>query len=170
MKRGPSHKSHNASDKYPIVHHFVTKICTYIFVTKCCIMGYRSGAVWDLCNRPRFVQVCGRFIQVVALYKGVGTYSFTQWGWDKMAAILHTHFQVHFLDTKYLGYKYVIKIWLMIVVKGPIDTICALVQVMACRLTGDKPLHEPMMTQVRFGISDQSDILRIIFTSDSCLI
>ena len=41
----PSHKSHNASDKYPIMHHFVTEMCT--FVTKWCIVGYGAGALWD---------------------------------------------------------------------------------------------------------------------------
>ena len=40
----PSHKSHNASDKYPTMHHFVTEMCTYVHisVTKWCIMGYRT--------------------------------------------------------------------------------------------------------------------------------
>ena len=38
-----------------------------------------------------------------------------------------------------------IQISLMIVSKGPIDNKPALVQIMACRRTGDKPLSEPMM-------------------------
>ena len=40
-----------------------------------------------------------------------------------------------------------IRIWLKFVPKGPIDNKPALVQVMAWRLTGDKPLPEPMLTQ-----------------------
>ena len=40
-----------------------------------------------------------------------------------------------------------IKIWLKFVPKGLINNIAALVQIMAWRRTGDKPLSEPMMTQ-----------------------
>ena len=39
------------------------------------------------------------------------------------------------------------KIWLEIVPKGPINNIQALVQIMACRRQGDKPLSEPMMAR-----------------------
>ena len=38
-----------------------------------------------------------------------------------------------------------IKISLTFVPKGPINNNTALVQIMACRLFGDKPLSEPMM-------------------------
>ena len=41
-----------------------------------------------------------------------------------------------------------IKISLKFVPKGPINNIPALVQIMAWRRTGDKPLSEPMMTQL----------------------
>ena len=46
----PSHKSHNASEKYPTMHLFVTEMCTrvHISVTKWCIVGYGTGALWDL--------------------------------------------------------------------------------------------------------------------------
>ena len=46
----PSHKSHIASDKYSIMHHFVTEMCTHVHisVTKCCIVGYGTDAFWDL--------------------------------------------------------------------------------------------------------------------------
>ena len=40
-----------------------------------------------------------------------------------------------------------ILISLKLVPKGPIDNKAALVKVMACRQTGDKPLSEPMLTQ-----------------------
>ena len=48
----PSHKSYNALDKYPTMHHFVTEICThvYIFVIKWCIVRYGTGELWDTCN------------------------------------------------------------------------------------------------------------------------
>ena len=48
----PLHKSHNALDRYPTMHHYVTEmsICAH-FVTKWCIVGYGTGALWDLYNR-----------------------------------------------------------------------------------------------------------------------
>ena len=44
------HKSHNAPVPYPTMHHFVTEMCTcvHISVTKWCIAGYLSNALWDL--------------------------------------------------------------------------------------------------------------------------
>ena len=46
---GQSHYSHNTFDKYPTMHHFVTQICkhVHISITKCCIVGYGTGALWD---------------------------------------------------------------------------------------------------------------------------
>ena len=43
-------KSHNAPIIYPTMHHFVTEMCTcvHISVTKWCIVGYISDALWDL--------------------------------------------------------------------------------------------------------------------------
>ena len=43
--------------------------------------------------------------------------------------------------------RILLKISLKFVPKGPINNIPALVQMMAWRRTGDKPLSEPMMTQ-----------------------
>ena len=50
-----SHKTHNASGKYPTMCHFVTEMCTCVHfsVTKWCIVWYETGALWDLCNRSR---------------------------------------------------------------------------------------------------------------------
>ena len=50
----PSHKSHNALGKYPTIYHFVTEMCMHISVTKWCIVGYRIGALWDLCSRSHW--------------------------------------------------------------------------------------------------------------------
>ena len=49
----PSNKSYNALDKYATMYHFVTEMCTYVHisVTKWYIMGYGTGALWDLFNR-----------------------------------------------------------------------------------------------------------------------
>ena len=53
----PFHKSHNASVPYPIMHHFVTEMCTWVHisVTKWCFVGYLSDtlwALWDASIRP----------------------------------------------------------------------------------------------------------------------
>ena len=64
---------------------------------------------------------------------------------DKMAAILaDNNFKCIFFDEKFC---ILIQISLKFVPKGPIDNKRALVQVMAWRRTGDKPLPEPMLTQ-----------------------
>ena len=46
----PFHKSQNASVLYPTMQHFITEMCTHVHisVTKCCIVGYLSDALWDL--------------------------------------------------------------------------------------------------------------------------
>ena len=49
-----SHKSHNALDKHPTMHHFVTERCTqhvHISVTKWYSVRYGTDVLWDLCNR-----------------------------------------------------------------------------------------------------------------------
>ena len=44
------------------MHHFVTEMCTHvrISVTKWCIVGYGTGALWDLCKEI----CCGCFLVV----------------------------------------------------------------------------------------------------------
>ena len=48
------HKSHNAPVPNPTMHHFVTEMASFcnrnvfISVTKWCIVGYLSDALWDL--------------------------------------------------------------------------------------------------------------------------
>ena len=59
-----------------------------------------------------------------------------------MAAISQTTFRMHFLD-RYIWI--VINISLKCVLNGQINNIPSLVQIMAWRRPGDKPLSEPMM-------------------------
>ena len=49
----PFHKSHNALDKCPTIHHVVGELCTYVHfcLTKWCIVRYRTVALWDLYKR-----------------------------------------------------------------------------------------------------------------------
>ena len=63
---------------------------------------------------------------------------------DKMAAILADDiFKCFFMNEKL---RILIKVSLKFVPKGPIDNKSALVQVMAWRRRGDKPLPGPMLT------------------------
>ena len=66
----------------------------------------------------------------------------TYWGRDKWTPFRRRHFQVHILNEH--GWIS-IKISLKFVPKGRINNIPALVQIMAWRRPGDKPLSEPMM-------------------------
>ena len=67
----------------------------------------------------------------------------THWGRDKMAAISQTTLSVTFSWMKMFEFRY-----LRFVPKGPANTIPALVQIMAWRHPGDKPLSEPMMVSL----------------------
>ena len=69
----------------------------------------------------------------------------TYWGRDKMAA--NSHFPDDIFKCIFLNENvYIsIKISLKFVPKGPINDIPTLVQIMAWRRPGNKPLSEPMM-------------------------
>ena len=67
----PSHRSHDASDKYPKMHHFVAEMCTHVHisVTKCFIAGYVTDALWDLwdCSILRQSYGCSSFRQGILM-------------------------------------------------------------------------------------------------------
>ena len=65
----------------------------------------------------------------------------THWDRDKWTPFRRWHLQMHFLWWKWIP----IKISLKFVPKGPINNIPAMVQIMAWRRPGDKPLSEAMM-------------------------
>ena len=78
-------------------------------------------------------------------YLPTGTSALTHWGRNKMAAIFHTTFSNSFslmkiYELRLRFHKFVPKV--------RIDNIPALVQIMAWRRPGDKPLSEPMMVQL----------------------
>ena len=83
----------------------------------------------------------------IALHLQYMTKPLRQWGRDKMAETKFSrrHFQTHFFNEDAL---ISIKISLKFVPMGPINTIPALVQIMAWRRPGDKPLSEPMMVSL----------------------
>ena len=68
-------------------------------------------------------------------------HALTHWGRDKMATIFQTIFSKAFswMKMRVFRFKYVPK------VKGPINTIPTVVQIMAWRRPGDNPLFEPYM-------------------------
>ena len=67
----------------------------------------------------------------------------THWGRDKMYAISQTTFSSAFSWMKMFELR--LKISLKFVPEDQINKIPSLVQIMACRLDGAKPLSEPMM-------------------------
>ena len=70
----------------------------------------------------------------------------THWGRDKMAAVFLMAFLNAFSSIKI--YYFLIKISLEFVPKGSINNIPAMIQIMAWRRPGDKPLSEPMMVSL----------------------
>ena len=67
----------------------------------------------------------------------------THWGRDKMAAIFQTTFSNAFSWMKM--YEFRLKFHWSFVLKGPTNSIPALVLIMAWHQTGAKPLSEPMV-------------------------
>ena len=65
------HKYQNATAIYPSMHHFVKGICTcvHISITKWCIVGYLTNALWELWDRsddlvlPEYPGFCTRRVQ-----------------------------------------------------------------------------------------------------------
>ena len=70
----------------------------------------------------------------------------THWGRDEIDAITQTTFSSAFFLKENVWIP--TKISLKFVPKGPISNIPALVQIMAWRRSGDKPLSEPMMVSL----------------------
>ena len=80
----------------------------------------------------------------------------THWDRDKMAAILQTTF-----FNTFSWMRISIKMSLKFVPKGPVKDIPTLIQIMAWRGPGDKPLSEPMMVSLLTHISHSASLLTI---------
>ena len=86
------------------------------------------------------------------ILKGLGYLSLLpHWGRNKKAAVSQTMFSNAFSFMKMFAFW--LDISLKVVPKGPINNIAALIQVMAWRRSGDKPLSEPMMVRLPTHIS-----------------
>ena len=70
----------------------------------------------------------------------------THWGRDKMADIFQTIFSNAFSWMKM--YEFWLRFHRYFIPRGPINNIPAVVQIMACRRPGDKPLYEPVMVKL----------------------
>ena len=82
----------------------------------------------------------------LGIQSGVEKHSgLTHWGRDKWTPFIRRHFKSILLNE---NVRLLIKISLKFVPKGPINKIPALVQIMAWRRPGDKPLSEPMMVRL----------------------
>ena len=72
------HKSHNAPVPYPTMHHFVTEMCTcvHISVTKWCIVGYLTDALWDLWDGSISF---GCFPEGLTNYRSISVQTMARW-------------------------------------------------------------------------------------------
>ena len=113
--------------------------CVYLFITQANYndMGLRGN--WNMyMENLKHMQTVKNHIAQTA----VG-YILSHWGRDKMAAIFQTTFSNAFFLMK------MFKFWLRFHWSlFPINNIPALVQIMAWRRPGDKPLSEPMMVSL----------------------
>ena len=92
----------------------------------------------------RPVWYCSRSKQLlITEYERSYDHPLTHWGRDEMNNISQTTFSNVFSSMKMFEFRF--KISLMFVPKGPINNIPALLQIMAWRRWGDKPLSEPML-------------------------
>ena len=111
-----------------LVHFFNKQICITLY----------SGNSWP-------GMICTRVLQC-SKTSGEWTILFTHWGRDEM--------DKHFVDDIFKFIFFNENFWISIRIsikcfpKGPIENIPALVQIMAWRHPGDKPLSEPMMVSL----------------------
>ena len=119
-----------------LINHM--EICTRRMIYYRCMNMLWSGAI-----RVRYWTIClFLFGPMKCCYSGPK--QLTHWGRGKWPPFCRRHFQIHFLERKvWIS----IKVSLKFVPKGPINNIPSLVQIMAWRLPGDKPLSEPMMVK-----------------------
>ena len=111
-----------------------------------CLTNYPIGIIRDLVtfsviNGLNFHIWCTHSLTTYTFYMAIR--NLTHWGRDKMATISQmTLSKPIFLNE---NIQIPIKIWLKFVPKAPINNIPTMVQIMAWRRPGDKPLSETMM-------------------------
>ena len=118
--------SHHRRSSVGHCRHDYQGCCSFFYIDGQCRASYETTCWRSNCG------TCDLFL--------------THWGWDKMAAILQTTLSNAFCLNE--NVRILIKISLKFVPKGPIDNTPALVQIMAWRRPGDKPLSEAMMVRL----------------------
>ena len=98
---------------------------------------WRLFRFWDDDMKPTLHDTKIAWVHLCHLLFTGAEAALSYWDWDKMAANLQT--------TLSNVFSWMIEISLRFVPMGPINNIPALVQIMAWRRPGDKPLSEPMM-------------------------
>ena len=94
----------------------------------------------DYTHYNLYIPLVGRLLQAF-MKSSLASLLLTHWGRDKWRPFRRRHFQCIFLN----GNVWIpIKISLKFVPKGPIYNIPTMVQIMAWRRPGNKPLFEPM--------------------------
>ena len=110
------------------------KACLMNYISKCCVTFVVSGCALFSPNVNRLKRK--RLSSSRAL---------THWGRDQIDAMSQTIFSHAFSRMKMNEFRLKFH-WF--VPKGPINNIPALVQIMAWRRSGDKPLSEPVMVSL----------------------
>ena len=138
------HKSQDAPVPYPRMFYSEQK-CAH-FCSESSILGYGTGAFWDLWIRSiHFLQNTQINIIIPAAELTLNSLRLRQNG---------CHFPDDILKCIFLDENVwiSIKISFKFVPNGPINNISALVEIMAWRWPGEKPLSEPMMVSLLMHI------------------
>ena len=111
------------------------------------IKKYTAHAIWSITDLYESLKLLSRFIQncLNMRYLLLASRSLTHWGRDKMAAISQTTFSNAFSWMKI--YQFRLRFHWKFFPREEIY-IPALVQIMAWRRRGDKPLSEPVMVSL----------------------
>ena len=145
-----SHKSHNATGKYPKMHDFVTEMCICVHISVSNQVVHCGIWDWSFVWFVRRFRFSGLFISRQCL---------THWRSNKMASIWQTSLSNAFSWMKMFNFQIQFHWDLFLRVSNlwgvNICTVNGLV------LLGKKPLLEPMLTQVpwRHMLSPAADIL-----------
>ena len=118
--------------------------CRYSAAWKTIDIFFQTSQIFKYSISP--LQTGWRYSKRLTRSSKISESFLTHWGRDKMDAISQTTFPSTFFLNENVWIP--IKISLKFVPKGRINNIPALVQIMAWRRPGDKPLSEPMLVSL----------------------
>ena len=108
----PSHKSHNALDKYLRIYQFVTEmcLCVHISVTNWCISGYRTALLDFLDGSTTMAYISLSYsMQYHVMLKYI-IISFDKWYWLYQSRI-HNIVQCPWRTVYWISYLPTMKLW-----------------------------------------------------------